>query len=114
MVVRLGGSTVQWAVVAHKLVNVTNIVIGVGKSCRIHGLGEEDLAHLQITLQPFRKCVESIPSTCSHLLTHDKDPRGDWGIAQGVRRDPRNQEKVNAHGDSNEGQTMRRHVVACT
>jgi hypothetical protein len=80
----------------------------------MHGLGEEVLARLETAMKPFQRCAESPPSTCLCLLTHDKEPGEDRGIAQGVRRLRRNQESATARGYSKEGQTMRRHVIACT
>ena len=49
--------------VAQKLVDVANIVIGIGKSCEIHGVGEEELARFGAVLQPFQRCVDSLPSS---------------------------------------------------
>ncbi|KAH9047097.1 hypothetical protein EDB84DRAFT_1557898 [Lactarius hengduanensis] len=50
----------EWAIVAQRLLEVANIVISVGKSCETHGLGEEDLAHLETALQPLQKSLEAI------------------------------------------------------
>jgi hypothetical protein len=101
-------------VVAQRLVDVANIIIGLGNSCERYGLGEQDIAHLETALQPLKSCAKSLQSTCLRLLTHDKEPGGDRGIAQGVRRVRKNQENDTARGHSKEGQTMRRHVIACT
>ena len=46
----------------------------------MHGLCEEDLAHLETASQSFQRCVDSIPSTCLHFLTHGKEPKGDRGM----------------------------------
>ncbi|KAH9007853.1 hypothetical protein EDB83DRAFT_2532456 [Lactarius deliciosus] len=50
----------DWAIVMQRLLEVANIVISVGKSCETHGLGEEDLAHLETALQPLQKSLEAI------------------------------------------------------
>ncbi len=43
--------------VAQRLVDVASFVVGVGRSCEMHELSEEDLAHLQTALQPLQRCV---------------------------------------------------------